>query len=75
MSIQASNETRSANYRAGMQRRDDLIMWADVVSELRDTEDRVAELLKECSDPAACEILAKLEDIRGIAGARKLESE
>jgi hypothetical protein len=51
------------------------ITWGDVRDLLRDCEEACALLLKDEDSNEAFDILAALENLKGIAGAMKLKNE
>ncbi len=75
MTAETQNEILSANYRASMQRREDAITWADVREKIKECEDAVALLLKDNASNEAFDILAALEEQKGVAGRMQLECE
>ncbi len=75
MSAETQNEISSANYRAAMQRREDAIAWGDAETLIRDCYEAVALVLKHVEATEAEDILAALEEQKGVAGKMQLECE
>jgi len=76
MSAETLNEIRSSNSRARAQMSDDAITWADVETELRDAEEKIALLLKHTENCSKMdELFMALETARGIAGGMALKDQ